>query len=183
MITRQRPVCQCPARKLRRGSCGFTLLEVLVVLVIIGVMVSFAVLSFKGDDRGLEDEARRLQALIVMTGQEAVMQGRELALEFTPDGYDFLAYDGEQWQALADDEILRQRELPDGLTLDYQAEGEQMTVGTKKEESAPPRIYFLSSGEVTPFLLTLRRRGESGAYTLSGDARGKTRLSGAGDER
>ena len=169
------------AWKLHRSSRGFTLLEVLVVMVIIGVVISFAALSLKGDDNSLDEEARRLQALLVLTGQEAVLQSREMAVEFTSDGYDFLAFDGEQWQPLADDEVLRTRRLPENLVIDYQAEGDQLTVGTKDDETAPPRIYFLSSGEATPFRLTLHRRGESDDYILSGDARGKTKLSGAGD--
>ena len=160
---------------------GFTLLEVLVVMVIIGIVISFAVLSFKGDDKSLDEEARRLQALISLTSQEAVLQSRELSLEFTPDGYDFLVYDGTQWQAVGDDELLRKRSLPDDVVLDYQAEGDRVTIGTKEGETTPPRIYFLSSGEVTPFHLTVRRRGTGEAYTLTGDPRGKTKLSAADD--
>jgi general secretion pathway protein H len=171
---RQRPVW-----KLYPPSRGFTLLEVLVVMLIMGIVISFAALSLKGNDNQLDEEARRLQALIALAGQEAVLQSRELALEFTPDGYDFIAYDGSQWQPLADDEVLRARTLPEDLALDYQAEGDKMTIGSKDDDTIPPRIYFLSSGEVTPFHLTLRRRGTDETYTLSGDARGKTKLSGA----
>jgi general secretion pathway protein H len=162
-------------------SRGFTLLEVLVVVMIIGIVISFAVLSLKGSNPDLEDEAQRLQALVTLSSQEAVLQGRELAVEFTAGGYDFLAYDGKRWQPLADDETLRPRALPKDLVLEYQAEGEKMAIGIKDGEVTPPRIYFLSSGEVSPFQLTLRRRDESGSYTLSGDVRGKTKLSGKDD--
>ena len=156
-------------------------MEVLVVIIIIGIVISFATLSLNTGDNDLENEAQRLQALFTLTGQEAVLQNRELAVEFTNDGYDFIAYDGEKWQPLSDDETLRPRTLPDDLVLDYQAEGDKMTIGAKGDDTTPPRIYFLSSGETTPFQLILRRRGESDAYTLKGDARGKTSLSGPDD--
>jgi general secretion pathway protein H len=160
---------------------GFTLLEVLVVVIIIGVVISFAVLSINSDDKTLEEEARRLQALINLTGQEAVLQSKELALQFNEDGYEFLAYDGEKWHAIADDEILRPRTLPDNVTMDYEPEGQKLTLKGMDDEAKPPRIYFLSSGEMTPFRLTVRRRGELDGYLLTGSARGKTELRGADD--
>jgi general secretion pathway protein H len=163
-----------------RLSRGFTLLEVLVVMLIIGIVLSFAMLSLNGDKHELENEAQRLQALIALTGQEAVLQSKELAMQFSDDGYVFEAYDGEKWQPLENDETLRQRTLPDDLVLEYRAEGDSMTLGGDDDDGkkAPPRIYFLSSGEVSPFELTLRRRGGSEVYTLTGDLRGKTELKG-----
>jgi len=174
---------QCLVTKPYRTLRGFTLLEVLVVMVIIGVVLSFAVLSFKGDDKSLEQEARRLQALIALASQEAVLQSKELAMEFSSDGYDFVAFDGKQWQPIADDDVLRARKLPKDLVIDYQAEGDKLTIGAKDDEAVPPRIYFLSSGEATPFHLTLHHRGVADDYSLSGDARGKTELKGPEDAR
>ena len=166
-------------KKYRPRARGFTLLEVLVVVMIIGIIVSFAALSIKSDDQTLEEEARRLQALINLAGQEAVLQSKEFALEFTGDGYDFVEFDGKKWQTISDDEILRARTLPSDEVVDYQPEGEQLTLQGMDAEKTPPRIYFLSSGEMTPFTLTMRRRGEGDGYLLSGDARGKTELRGA----
>ena len=147
-------------KKIPTRSRGFTLLEVLVVVIIIGVVISFAVLSINSDDNTLDEEARRLQALINLTGQEAVLQSKELALQFNEDGYEFLAFDGEKWQPIADDEILRPRVLPDYVAVGYEPEGQKLTLGDKDDEDTPPRIFFLSSGEMTPFRLTLRRRGD-----------------------
>ena len=165
-------------------SHGFTLLEVLVVVIIIGVVISFAVLSVNNDDKTLEEETRRLQALIELTGQEAVLQGRELALEFNDDSYEFLALgEDNKWQPIKDDEVLRPRTLPDNLAMDYEPEGQKLTLKGMDEEKTPPRIYFLSSGEMTPFRLTVRRRGELDGYVLTGSVRGKTQLLGTGDDR
>ena len=163
-------------------SRGFTLLEVLVVVIIIGIVISFAVLSINSDDKTLEEESRRLQALINFTEQEAVLQGEELALQFKDNGYEFLVFDGEKWQSITDDEILRPRTMPDNLAVDYEPEGQKLTLKGKDEEDTPPRIYFLSSGEMTPFRLTLHRRGELDGYVLTGDARGKTELTGVNND-
>jgi len=144
-------------------------------------VISFAVLSIHSDDKTLEEETRRLQALIKLTGQEAVLQSTELALQFDEDGYEFLAFDGENWQAVKDDEILRPRTLPDYVAVDYEPEGQKLSLQAMDEEQTPPRIYFLSSGEMTPFRLTLRRRGELDGYVLTGSARGKLEFHGTDD--
>ena len=174
----------CPSlvlKKLLARERGFTLLEVLVVVIIIGIVISFAVLSINSDDKTLDEDARRLQALINLASQEAVLQSNELALQFNEDGYEFLAFDGEKWQAISGDEILRPRTLPDTIAVDYEPEGQKLTLKGMDDEAKPPRIYFLSSGEMTPFRLTLRRRGELDGYVLTGSARGKTELRGADD--
>ncbi len=57
-------------------ASGFTLLELLVVLVIIGIVSSFAVLStgLATHDKPLDKEAQRLLALMQMAGEEAVLK-------------------------------------------------------------------------------------------------------------
>ena len=179
MITRQ---CLALKRGYARSS-GFTLLEVLVVVIIIGVVISFAVLSINSDDKTLEETATRLQALIGLGSQEAVLQSTELALQFNEDGYEFLAFDGKKWQPISDDQILRPRKLPDTVTVDYEPEGQKLTLQGMDDEKTPPRIYFLSSGEMTPFRLTLRRRGELDGYVLTGSPRGKTELHTTDDDK
>ena len=74
---------------------GFSLIEILVVIVIIGIVSSVALLSLGllGDDRELQTEARRLISLVEVAQDEAVMQGRELGLEFMAHSYRFVEYD------------------------------------------------------------------------------------------
>src|SRR3569623_144089 len=109
-----------PPHRRRQSAAGFTLLEVLVVILIIGVIISFAALSIHRADNSVEEETQRLAALIKLGSQEAVLQGREFALEF----------DGEQWQPLADDDILRPRTLPFDVVIDLKLEGEQLALAT-----------------------------------------------------
>ncbi len=158
---------------------GFTLLEVLVVMLVIGVLVSFAMLSLRQGDNRLEEEAQRLAELIKLAAEEAIFEGREHAVEFSDEGYTFLAFDGEKWQPLPDEPILRPRTLPDDASLSVDVEGDYVTLGADPDEedqderATPSRIYLLSSGEVTPFHITLRRTGEVGGFRISGDPRGR----------
>lgn len=166
---------------------GFTLIELLVVLLIIGITVSFAVLSIgdRGRERGAEQEAQSLAARLSLAGQESVLQAREIALQLTKNGYQFLALDEDKWRVLDDDEILRPRSLPDGLRLELKLDGESVLIGGQEEKADKakdvPLIYLLSSGEMTPFELILH--DEYGThFRIVGAANGQLNVLKLADE-
>ena len=108
---------------------GFTLVEILVVLLIIGVISAAVLLSVNvtGRDRDLEKESERLLALVNYAREQAELQTREYGLIFHDDGYQFVAYDPRRgvWREVYEDDSLRLRKLPDGLdfTLEYECHG------------------------------------------------------------
>lgn len=157
---------------------GFTILELLVVLLIIGIVVSMASLSVGGNERRvLRDEAQRLSALLELALQESVLNSREMALEMDERSYRFLIYDAaeEAWLPLQD-RVFRQRELPRGMALKVLVEGQQPEEG-KFGETEASRIWILSSGEMSPFTLTVELE-DGPAYELKGDLLGSLQLEG-----
>ncbi len=134
---------------------GFTLLEILVVLVIIGILTSMAVLSI-GDRRGdiLQDESRRILALIDLAREEAILEGREYGLGLWRGHYQFYELDEEksEWNPVATDSHLRPRELPETLDLLLEIENQEVVLDAKAPDK--PQILILSSGETTAFRLT-----------------------------
>lgn len=146
-----------PTRRPTLDPGGFTLLEVMVVLVLVGIIFSFAVLSFGGDDlaESLERETRRLVTLINLAGDEAVLRGEELAMRFTDDSYTFLVLRADGWQEPEGDRLLRSHTLPKGITVNIEVEGELQDLGkTGDKDYASPQVFILSSGEMTPFAAT-----------------------------
>ncbi|MBF0218725.1 MAG: type II secretion system minor pseudopilin GspH [Gammaproteobacteria bacterium] len=168
-------------RSAMRPQAGFTLLELMVVTLMIGVILSVASLAIGdgGTDRKAQQEAKRLQALLMVAGDEAIMRGQQLGILFASDGYHFLLHDGVLWQP-HDETIFRPRSLPQPLTLALFVEGlpvelsltlEQSLAESLRKSSAAegeagaqdlgdnellPQVVILSSGDRTPFELLLQ---------------------------
>lgn len=102
---------------------GFTLLELLIVLFIIGITLSFAMINITtSEQQEVEDEADRLMALIRIARENAILDAEDLAVAFTDKGYRFEKYDGAEWQPL-DDTTLRFRPFPQDLKVEYKLQG------------------------------------------------------------
>lgn len=160
-------------------DAGFTLLELMAVILIIGIIVSFASLSIgQNTSRIVQDEVERLHGLVQLASEEAVLQGRELALEFNRDRYQFLELGSEGWQPIEEDKMFRARPLPETVKVELMLEGIEASFEDKENL---PRIFILSSGELIPFKLTLST-DEGGEYFLEGFINGKLALSGAKED-
>jgi general secretion pathway protein H len=139
---------------------GFTLLELLVVLIIVGVIVGGAMISIgdPGIDK-IREENQRLMALIQLSQEEAILQSRDSGIGFWQDGYAFFqptnAVDENGnaiWEQLEDD-ILRQRALPGGMRLQLTLEGIEVVMNAVAVDR--PQVPILSSGEIPPFQVML----------------------------
>src|SRR5215510_11675337 len=101
-----------------RHAAGFTLMEILVVIVIIGVIVASATLSIGllGRDSQAEDQLRRVWAVLAQAREESELQGLDTGLYISAQGYEFLRFDPREnrWMPIEGDELLAPRELPDG---------------------------------------------------------------------
>ena len=100
-------------------SRGFTLIEMLVVVFIIGIITAGVLLSVNltGRDRELEKESDRMLALFNYAREQAEMQTRDYGIVVHDDGYQFVAYDTRRqlWREVYEDDALHQRMLPSGL--------------------------------------------------------------------
>ena len=79
---------------------GFSLIELLVVVFVMGLLAGVVVLSLPGDARVLRDEAERFAARTVAARDEAISGARPVALVVGRAGYYFEARADRGWQPL-----------------------------------------------------------------------------------
>lgn len=153
---------------------GFTLVEVMLVMLLIGLLATTVVMNFTGESREerLEKETERLTQLFQFVAETAMLKQQEWGLYVAPDHYGFLYYstsDGK-WLPATEPASLDQHKLPEHISLQLELEGlpgeetnllSQLDWQTEDDEQPEPgrkipvlpQVFILSSGEISPFKL------------------------------
>ncbi|GAA0722437.1 type II secretion system minor pseudopilin GspH [Dokdonella soli] len=164
-----------------REQCGFTLLELLVVVVIVGVLAAALTIAIGGtSERQLANTSERFQALLGHACSEAELTGREIGAVVSADGYAFRRLDGDAWRDLGTDGELRARRWPEGLRIEFTREGRPLELATPQHDA--PQVVCFSSGELTPFSLVLAL-GDAPRYRVQGKDDGSLKVDKVGPPR
>jgi len=100
-----------------RGVGGFTLLELLVVLILIAVLTSMISISAVPDPRQtLTEQAQRLGLLLTLASDEARIRQQPISWEGDLRSYRFVSEVGGERQLLSEDDMLHERAWPRPLT-------------------------------------------------------------------
>lgn len=179
----------------QRQQSGFTLVELIVVIVIIGVMVGMSTLALSGRDQeaSIRRDADRLRAVISLLQDEAIIQSREYGIQTFDRGYRFFIMDDQQrWLPITEDKTFRPFVFSDGVSATLVLDGvitpimrldergfPSVTIpaeGETADANSSPTIYVLSSGEMSQFEIQLMSSYSNTHYTLSGDLLGQLTL-------
>jgi general secretion pathway protein H len=163
------------AARLRRAH-GASLIELLVVVVILGVLVGVAALGLSGagDDRRIEREARRLEALLRLACERAELGGREHGVHFATGGYAFSTFVGGAWQPIKASELAA-RELDQGLVLSFARDQREARLPALPD--AEPQALCSPEGELTPFVVRIGLRDAPAAWLVEAQEDGTLALS------
>lgn len=170
---------------------GFTLLEIMVALFLIGIATSVVLynsFSASQSDR-LKEQVQRLQVIFDMASDFAILNQQQLGLYIDEKNsvYQFMMLDDEQeWQFIVEQPTFAEHQLPENFSfelllddLPWETEDslfdrgifdeslsvseDGVEIGEEEEKPPPPQILILSSGDITPFSLVFSYEPEYGA--------------------
>jgi general secretion pathway protein H len=172
----------------RNYHAGFTLIEVMVVLLLIGLAAGYVMYNAFGSSQVdlLKSQAQRVQVLVDMASDFAVLNQRQLGIRFEHDDneYYFVYLDDEdKWQRLEDEEMYATHTVPEPFTFtlnlddlpwaqedrlfdrelfdeELSVSEEGVEIGNEEDKQLPPpQVLIMSSGEITPFTLSFNFEG------------------------
>lgn len=142
---------------------GFSLLEILVVVVILGIAATIVApnVALLGEDDKVNEELRRLNALIGMASERALIENTDWGLVIEEDSYQFqhFVYSDKAarqrvWQDV-EGSLFRQRSLDESLRFELKL------VQAKKAQSKLPSVLLYASGESNNFEIFIKDKNDS----------------------
>ncbi|MFT5235340.1 MAG: general secretion pathway protein H [Shewanella sp.] len=177
---------------------GFTLMEVLLVILLMGMAASAVTMSMSGVDktRELEKTAQQFMAATEMVLNETVLSGHFIGIVVEKESYKYVVYDEAKWKPLVNDRILGERQMEPGVRIDLVLDGlplvqddedqdtwfEEPLIEKSEEEKKKfpePQILLFPSGEMSSFEMMFVSKDDAGKEVealVVGDALGRLTL-------
>lgn len=160
-----------------RKHAGFTLIEIMIVVLIISIVTSVGVLTIsRNNNKEIEMFAKELTQVIKMAEEQAMLQPTELGLMMHDQAYQFAALQtadntkAPHWSAL-DDNVLGQHVIPEQIEVRVDTHSPQ-TVDEDENAQKSPQLVISTNGDVTPFTIYVGKKGAKPRFAITGDADG-----------
>lgn len=149
---------------------GFTLLELMIVIVLVGVLLGMVSLAGGGSPaREVKQEAEAMMQVIHQLRQRAVFEGQEYGLRLSTDGYRAMRLEVRGWEPVA-----ALSRWPLSARVRFQQDGYGVELDA---DEGPPQLLILSNDETSAFTLTFES-GNRAWLSLSGDGHGEVVIDG-----
>lgn len=149
---------------MKRQTQGFTLIEVLLVVLLIGIVSGIVLLAASPNDssRVVAAETERLAEVLILASEEAINNNQQIGLLFDERSYQFLVLDEQtqRWQN-STDPLFSTYELPEVVNLHLLKDDKDKVVVLDKDknkedkQAISPQLLFLSSGESSSVVLEI----------------------------
>lgn len=155
-------------------ASGFTLLEILCVIALVGMASMMVMLAIPRNAYRLQDEYQKIQTVVTQTAQQAQLTGDVYGFRLLPAGWEIVVLrrnppkilsqsaakkpvDGYHWQPANRGRHVIRYQLPTGFQLTLLTETQRSDSAASADPDAAPQVLFLPGGEVTPFRFYLRK--------------------------
>jgi general secretion pathway protein H len=156
-------------------SKAFTLIEILVVLIILSIVATFAVLNIGRAiaNNQLKNAAEALAFVMPLADQQAFLQATPTGLACSQHSYQVLQFKQNHWQKLPQSLFVAQH-LPAAITLQLSVQDQMIAVPEKLPTT--PQIIFSGTGNMPKFAVLLRSSNTTVRYQLTSKTDGHIAL-------
>ncbi|MDB1122499.1 type II secretion system minor pseudopilin GspH [Vibrio algarum] len=160
---------------MKRKNAGFTLIEIMLVIVLMSLSAVAVIFNLPDSKQDIaKEQAQRFYYRIQLLNEHAILNGKDLGIRVDEKKgtYSYLQLESDGWQ-LFENKIYTETTLQDGVKLSFELGGDAWSQNESffKQESLfdedmfaelesenkikPPQLFVLSSGEMTPFRLSI----------------------------
>lgn len=156
---------------------GFTLIEILIVILIISIVSSIAVLTIShNQNKRMEYFANDLADLISLAEEEAMLRPAVLGLVFTKNQFQFYEYQpaakkNNLWVVLGNDPTFHPHDLPSDIKVTLKIEG-QIVPPAEDLKNVFPALIISGTTDITPFIILIGKKNGEPRYQIKGNANG-----------
>ena len=151
-----------------KSAKGFTLFEIIVVVIIVTISVSAILFStsFISGSSDLKILGNDLSKTMRLLYQEAIFESKNYAISINHQGFKVLEYDGQNWTESTQSFY---RKVKFNESQQSTLIIENLVVESVEQNNPLPHILILSSGEMTPFEWQILDSDTKSSITISGD--------------
>lgn len=147
-------------RILKRNRVGFSLLELLTVLIIVGVLAATVVLTYTSgtETRTLQTHAERFMLTVELARQKSTLTNEIWGVKLRSSSYEFLRLlDDGEWY-LINETPFQHRSIGADYWIQGRLIGKSQNVRLGSSEGVEPDFVIYPSGEMSPFEVNLSHR-------------------------
>ncbi|MGF1732686.1 type II secretion system minor pseudopilin GspH [Photobacterium kasasachensis] len=185
---------------MNKRAAGFTLIEILLVLVLLATSAVAVIVTLpESQEDKVKEEAARFHHLVQLLGEDALLNGIDYGVRIERNRYQFLQLTSQDWQPIQESRFFTEVEMDEDIKLIVEIGGyswqdkdrlfkpgslfdeDLFAEQTDKKKIKPPQVVVMASGEYTPFSLEFEVDGENQFWRVQADELGQLFLLAPGE--